>query len=155
MTLIRSHDPGAIGQTVRIHQPLRVARCAEVDCVLYLHGATFVKRGDQLNAEARAHLTPVSFENGVALYIIHHAAGTECGPRCPNEYCPCAPYNGWPGEGGYPHHVPDERVGLGYGVALSNATGQVVSRGRVGSGEALDRIGEGVEAVRHARQRGL
>lgn len=156
MTLIRTAPPRqATHQTVRMKNALRRARCYEVDCDLFVHGRTFVKRPEELNAAAKAALTPVQWGDGSMVYLIHHAAGTECGPRCPNEYCPCAPYGGWNGEGGYPHHIQDEAGEVGYGLALHNGEGQVHDRRRMGESEALDRIGEGVEAVRFLRTRGV
>lgn len=156
MTLIRvAPSPSMTHQTVRIKNALRLARCWEVDCELFLHGRTFVKRREDLNAAARARLTPVQWADGTAVYLIRHEAGTECGPACPNEYCPCAPMAGWPGEGGYPHHVQDDEGTLGFGMVLHDGAGHFGDRRRIGESEALDRLGEGVEAVRFARTRGL
>lgn len=142
-------------QTVRLKNALRRARCWEVDCELFTRGRTFVKRPEELNAAAKAGLTPVQWGDGSMVYLIHHEAGTECGPACPNAYCPCAPVGGWPGEGGYPHHVQNEAGELGFGIALQDHTGQVHDRRRMDLSEALDRIGEGVEAVRFLRTRGV
>ena len=149
MTLLRTANPEP-GQRLRLSQKLRRATCAEVECELYLNGKLLAQCDVAPSSPVARAKSTRHYDAATRVAYIHHPAGAECGPRCPNEYCPCVSVGGMPGVGGYPHHVQDEEAGLRFGAADGRAPVRPASES-----EFLDRMGEGVEMTRHIRQRGV
>lgn len=127
MTLILSRNPDPM-QHLKLGQKLRRATCAEVRCKLFMEGRTF----------------EVTFPNG-EFRIIHHPAGAECGPKCPNDICPCVNNGMIRGAEGYPHTAVDINAPMRFKADDRTTT----------EDEIQDRIGEGVYTIQFMRTRGL
>jgi hypothetical protein len=140
--LIRSLDPNPT-QVMRLSQKLRIGTCEEADCELMRNGRTFMVSMPPHHPGTRARTT-LHYDPVTRVATIHHPQGAPCGPRCPNEYCPCVNQGQIPGAGGYPHHVQ------------ADLPPWFAANGRpIGESEMVDRMGEGVEAIRHIRLRGI